>query len=49
MEKLSGSTISQGHGESLSRELLQVPLIIRYPQRSPPAAGSANPDADFVG
>lgn len=35
----------QGHGESLSRELLRVPLIIRYPRdrRLPPGARTAMP------
>jgi len=35
----------QGHGESLSRELLQIPLIIRYPRdrRLPPGARTNMP------
>ncbi|MCH2184369.1 sulfatase-like hydrolase/transferase, partial [Myxococcota bacterium] len=36
---------TQGHGEGLSRELLQVPLIIRYPRdrRLPPGARTQMP------
>ncbi len=38
-----------GHGESLYREVIEIPLLVKLPRAAPRAPGGSAPDRDFDG